>query len=199
VQKASAQEPAALLASRAARDTSLNDPEGLLSLLDALRETGADREGDFLLHRAIENFPNQPAIVPWLVSWMLDKGIREQAVFLASRAATKGPLEDLMAVANMLRVLRRIDAASLTDTLLARSPASSVILDTDRPHHAEFLLREFHKAGASSEARLLVSRLPAGGMFDLFCAQNSQRALYRFGRDPDGNPTPSWGWDDLDQ
>ena len=45
----------------------------------------------------------------------------------------------------------------------------------------------------------MVSRLPAGGLFDLFCAQDNQGALYRFGREPDGNPTPRWDWDNLDQ
>jgi hypothetical protein len=39
--------------------------------------------------------------------------------------------------------------------------------------------------------------LPAEGLFDLFCEQANQQVPYRFGREPDGTPAPSWGWDDL--
>jgi hypothetical protein len=39
--------------------------------------------------------------------------------------------------------------------------------------------------------------LPAEGLFHLFREQANHQVLYRFGREPDGTPAPSWGWEDL--
>lgn len=59
------------------------------------------------------------------------------------------------------------------------------------------LLDALRKAGAHEQVALLADRLPGEGLFDLFRAQGNNQALYRFGRDPDGSPARSWGWDDL--
>ena len=85
--------------------------------------------------------------------------------------------------------------------------------------------RELCETGADQQAKLLVDRLPAEGLFDLFQQQaghegryrfgreavripaegrfelfrrqTDHEGRYRFGREADGSPAPSWGWDDL--
>jgi hypothetical protein len=84
----------------------------------------------------------------------------EQAAALAARAAAQAPLDDPVAVAELLGTMRSVDAAE-------------------------------------GQVSILIDRLPAEGLFDLFCKQASHQVLYRFGREPDGTPAPSWGWDDL--
>ena len=96
---------------------------------------------------------------------------------LASTGAVNVPLEDLLTVANTLAVLRRIGAHEQVATLLARDLASFVVLNADRQADAAFLLSELHTADADDRARLLISRLPAGGLFDLFCAQAEHESV----------------------
>jgi hypothetical protein len=45
------------------------------------------------------------------------------------------------------------------------------------------------------QAGTLADRLPAEGKFALFREQADHPMRYRFGREPDGSPAPSWGWD----
>jgi hypothetical protein len=45
---------------------------------------------------------------------------------------------------------------------------------------------------------MLVSRLPAAGLFHLFLEQKGNPMVYRFGREPGGIPAKPWGWEDLD-
>ena len=80
--------------------------------------------------------------------------------------------------------------------LLARDPAAHVSLDD--PSGVGELLGALREAGAKQQAETLTDRLPAEGLFDLFCKQSGHTGLYRFGREPDGSPALSWGWDDLD-
>ena len=59
-------------------------------------------------------------------------------------------------------------------------------------------LRCVGQRGAGEQARVLVDRLPAAGHFDVFQQVAGHEVRYRFGREADGSPAPSWGWDDLD-
>jgi hypothetical protein len=60
------------------------------------------------------------------------------------------------------------------------------------------LLEVLREAGADRQVTILIERLPTEGLFGLFLEQGNQRALYRFGREPDGRQAPSWSWEDLD-
>jgi hypothetical protein len=60
------------------------------------------------------------------------------------------------------------------------------------------VLDVLRETGAEDQARTLIDRLPVEGNFDLFRKQAGYRMAYRFGREPDGSPAPSWSWDDLD-
>lgn len=81
--------------------------------------------------------------------------------------------------------------------MIARDPAAHANL-REGPTAAAHLLHALQNAGADEQASVLIGRLSAEGMFNVFCGLNDHRARYRFGREPDGSPAPSWTWDDLD-
>jgi hypothetical protein len=58
-------------------------------------------------------------------------------------------------------------------------------------------MRALRRTGAETQAGKLVERLPAGGLFHLFCQEGDNRIRYRFGREPGGKPEPPWDWDDV--
>jgi hypothetical protein len=197
--RAGAREHASAVAGRASREASLSEPQGIIALLDAVREAGASDDGTLLLRRAVENCPRLPSSVPWLVNWLWDNGSPEKALRLASSGSADIPAEDLLTVLSMLAVLRRIQAREQAAALLARDPASHVVLDTAHQADANYLLSELRKAGAAEQASILTGRLPTGGLIDLFLSQDQNRGQYPFGREQDGSPASPWGWDSLCQ
>jgi hypothetical protein len=120
-------------------------------------------------------------------------GAGEQAAALAARAAAGAALDNPAAVAALLRALREVGAQEQAAALAAR--AADVSLDD--PYGVVPLLRALRKEGANHQHETLVNRLPAEGLFDLFCREPRHENLYRFGREPDGNPAPAWSWTDL--
>ncbi len=69
----------------------------------------------------------------------------------------------------------------------------------ERPVPVAFLLDRLRKVGADQQAAALTGRLPAVGMFYLFLVEQKGLAdQFRFGREADGAPAASWGWEDLD-
>lgn len=43
----------------------------------------------------------------------------------------------------------------------------------------------------------LVERLPAAGLFGMYRYRRDDPEAFRYGREPDGRPSPPWGWGDL--
>jgi hypothetical protein len=199
LRKVGALDDASVVAGRASREASLTEPQGIVALLSAVREAGTSEDGTLLLRRAIENCPRMPSSIPWLVDWLWDNGSPEQALHLATRGSAVCPAEDLITVRNMLVVLRRIKAREQAADLLARDPASRVVLDTVHQADANYLLSELRKAGAAEQASVLAGRLPTGGLIDLYLSQDQNRGQYPFGREQDGSPAPPWDWDSLCQ
>jgi len=79
--------------------------------------------------------------------------------------------------------------------LLARNPAAHA--DLTDPDAVARLLGALREAGAGEQVETLVNRLPAEGLFDLFRKQPWNERRYKFGRELDGAPAPSWDWYDL--
>jgi hypothetical protein len=89
-----------------------------------------------------------------------------------------------------------VGAIGQVTTLLDRDPAAHASLDD--PGGVGMLLGALRKAGAQAQAAQLIKRMPAAGMFDLFCKQEEGRAeQFRFGREADGRPAKPWAWTDL--
>jgi hypothetical protein len=53
------------------------------------------------------------------------------------------------------------------------------------------------RSGGRAQAAELIERLPAAGMFQLFCEQEGHAEKFRFGREADGRPAKRWAWTDL--
>jgi hypothetical protein len=66
----------------------------------------------------------------------------------------------------------------------------------DRQWAVARLLEALREAGAVEAAvRTLARRAADAGMFGLFLeARPDDAAAYRFGREPDGTPSPAWTW-----
>jgi hypothetical protein len=112
------------------------------------------------------------------------------------------PLDDPGAVAALLKIFLEAAAHDQIATLLRRDPAACVSLDDPPfrtlPPPLKSLLEGLQEAGAREQATALAERLPAAGLFDLFCQQQDRRDRFRFGRETDGRPAEPWDWDDLD-
>jgi hypothetical protein len=95
----------------------------------------------------------------------------------------------------LLDALRNAGAVDQAAVLLARDPPAHAPLDD--PTAVAHLLSALREAGAEQQASALIDRLPTGGRFDLFREQPGYETRYKFGRELDGSPAASWGWDDL--
>ena len=187
----------ALLARDPAGHAPLDDPYGVAILLDGLRAAGAQDQVTALLardpagHAALDD----PYGVAILLSMLREAGAQDQVTALAARAAAHAPLDDPYRVNYLLGGLREAGAQDQVTALAARAAGHAPLDDPDRV--AE-LLDGLREAGAQDQVTaLLADRLPGEGLFGLFCGQGNNQVLYRFGRDPDGSPARSWGWDDL--
>ena len=177
---ASAQRQIAVLAERAAAGVPLDHPGAVADLLYQLRKAGAD----------------------------------QQVEVLADRAAAGCPLHDPRGVMDLLSRLRQVDAERQISVLVERDPAASVSLDRRLDvegmpfvltgpsdgvlRYWPDLLDALLEVGAERQYAILVSRLPAEGMFRFFLRKTGDEQRYRFGREPDGSEAPEWGWMDLD-
>jgi hypothetical protein len=190
------QQAAALLARDPAGHAALDNPAGIANLLSRLSDLGADEQAAALARRAAAHSPleNPSAVADLLLALRLLR-MDEHAVTLARRAAAGAALDDPAAVADLLDAFRVADMDEHATGLLARDPAAHVVLD--KGYTVTALLNVLRDMGAEGQVSGLIGRLPAAGLFGLFLHQANHQVLYRFGREPDGTPTPSWGWSDL--
>ena len=196
LREAGADDQATALAARAAAHAALDNPYDVAELLRVLRGAGADGQAATLLARdpAAHAALDDPYAVARLLDALREAGADDQAAALAARAAAHTALDNPYDVARLLDALREAGADGQAAALLARDPAAHAALDN--PAAVARLLDALRNADAEEQVSTLVDRLPAGGLFDLFCEQANHQVVYRFGREPDGTPAPSWGWDD---
>jgi hypothetical protein len=187
---------ASLVARDPAGHTALDDPSAVAGLLDALRRAGADDQVAALVARdpAGHTALDDPAGVADLLRELREAGAHEQAAVLAARAAGHAVLDDPSDVADLLGALREADAHDQVAALAARAAGHAAL---DSPLAALDLLDGLRSGDAEGQVSILIDRLPAEGLFDLFCELAGHQVIYRFGREPGGTPAPSWGWDDL--
>jgi hypothetical protein len=155
------------LAARAAGQASLDDAQAVARLLAVLRRVGAD----------------------------------DAVGTLASRAAHGASLRAPQGVAQLLEELRRTGAGDAVQALLARDPSGQVSFDASQPFRpgdqlaVARLLAALREAGATEAVQVLAARAADAGMFGLFLEACPHEAPgYRFGREPDGTPSPPWSW-----
>ena len=159
---------------------------------------------------------DDPMDVARLLEVLRWAGASDAACALADRAAAQASLGDPDAVARLLEALRWAGASDAICTLLARDPAAQVSLDKSR-HDAQQLktlrrggqvgfdndnsrdiirlLEALREAGASAAVTALTTRAANVGMFDIFLGAHRDKASnYLLGREPDGDPSQSWRW-----
>ena len=192
------QQVAALIARDPAAHVDLDNPGSVARLLHALREAGAGQQVAALIARdpAAQAALCNPRGVEWLLFSLLGAGAKQQAVTLADRIAAHAALDNPGDVAWLLDSLRKAGAERQAAALIARDPAAHVALHD--MGGVSGLLDSLREAGAEHQVATLVDRLPAEGQFEIFRAQPGHKKRYRFGREPNGSPAPSWDWDDLD-
>jgi hypothetical protein len=175
----------------------LGDPGGVASLLRALREAGAGEQATALADRDPAAYAplSNPHSVASLLKALREAGAGEQATALIGRdPAAHAPLSDPHGVAFLLEVLLAAGADRQV-TALADRAVSCVVID---PLDGAMLLSALLAAGAIQQAGMLEDQFPAQGLFIVHRRQPGRWERYRFGQEPDGTPTPSWGWEDLD-
>jgi uncharacterized protein YidB (DUF937 family) len=167
-----------------------------------LRAARADDAVRALASRAVQGVGlDHPATVARLLETLRAGGLQDAVQALASRAAHEASLHDPQEVARLLDELHRTGAADAVQALLARDPSRQLAIDAsqpfrpDRPWGVGRLLIALREAGAQEAVRTLALRAADAGMFGLFLrARPDEAASYRFGREPDGTPSPAWTW-----
>jgi len=184
-----------LLARDPAGRARLDDPGNVAWLLEELGAAGAGDAVRTLVDRdpAGQARLDHASDVARLLRALRAAGAGDAVTSLATRAAEGASLEAPQDIAQLLEELRAAGAGEAARTLLARDPAGRVSLGPDQQPGVARLLKALRAAGAGEAARALASRAADAGMFDLA----EDRASYRFGREPDGAPSPPWRWAEL--
>ena len=190
---------ATLLARDPAAHASLDYPGVVAGLLDALRTVGATSQVATLGGRAAAHARlDDPGGVAGLLRALRVAGAAGQVATLLGRdPAAHSRLDHPGGVATLLDALREAEAAGQVATLLARDPAAHVSLNYRYGRAVPALLKALHAAGAQTQTAELIERLPAAGLFHLFCEQEGRGDQFRFGRRADGRPAGPWAWTDL--
>jgi hypothetical protein len=196
----------ALLDRDPAGQANVDDPWQVARLLAELRAAGADDAVRALASRAVQGVGlDHPATVARLLEALRAAGLQDAVQALASRAAHGASLHDPQEVARLLDELRRTGARDAVQTLLARDPSRQMALDASQPFRPDRqwavgrLLVALREAGAAEAVRTLALRAADAGMFGLFLEARPDVAVaYRYGREPDGTPSPSWAWSEPD-
>ena len=133
----------------AAAHASLDQAEGLGSLLIALQETGADQQAGLLAARAAAN---APLIYPYVIAILLIvlRELRADgpiAVLIARDPAAHASLDDLRVTADLLCALRDTGAQDQVAALVARAIAHASF---DDPYHTAYLLQVLHDSGVGT-------------------------------------------------
>jgi hypothetical protein len=175
----------------------LTDPSVVVELLSALQEAGAEEEVVALLKcdPAMSVACDDPEGVANLLYALMEHGEEQQVAVLRDRDPGMLVALDLPAsVASLLRAMWKAGWAEQVKVLAQRAAKESVNL-TKGPGS---LLNALRYVGAEAEVSTLVNRLPSEECFDHFLVEGDNKVVYRFGREPDGNPANRWSWEDLD-
>lgn len=113
---------------------------------------------------------------------------------LARDPAAAAELDRPAAVIQLLYAFRKAGADAQIKVLAVRAASRT---DFSHPGSVDVLLDALENVGAQEQASDLLDKLPGEGLFPSFRAYANHRTVFRFGREADGSPSPTWGWDDL--
>ena len=192
-----------LLAREPAQYVALSVPYGVAELMQVLREVGAAEESAKLLARHPARYVDLDDThgVTKLLQALRTAGAYPQIRTLLARDPAKHiPLDNPAAVADFLNALPEEESRTAAAVLLERDlvPKVKLAFNSHNEASVKALLRALGRAEAATAANDLAECAANAGLFQTFIGVtpvNDQ--LYRFGREPDGTPSPRWGWDDL--
>jgi hypothetical protein len=186
---------ASMLATRAAEHAYLNDSRSAASLLEVLNDMGADGLTAAVAARAVgQTVLDDARGVAWLLDELHGMKADETVATLAARAVDECALDDSDALAYLLEVLNKIGADGPAAALAARA-AGQITLDD--PSACRRLLEVLSAIRADRSLALLLDRLPAAGLFDLFIGAGDEQGQFPYGRQPDTTRAEPWTWSDL--
>jgi hypothetical protein len=144
-----------------ARLDDIDDAYAVATLLDSLREAGAQEQIPELADRAAAQLRlDDPDAVATLLDSLRETGAKRQAAVLLRRnPAARVRLDDPFAVARLLDSLRKRTAKRQVAVLLRRDPAAHVRLDD--PRNVAWLLLSLWQAGGNEQVAVLLRRDPA--------------------------------------
>ena len=139
---------------------SLDDPDGVVGLLERLQAVGASGQVAELAARAAAGVAlDNPAGVAILLGTLQEAGAAGRVAELAARAAAGAALDDPFGVGMLLDSLQALGAAEQVTELLARNPAAAAVLDN--PNSVVNLLDRLRAVGAAGQVAELAARAAA--------------------------------------
>ena len=182
----------------AAANVLLNKPGAVTTLLNCLREAGAERQFTVLADRAAAHVPlDDPDAVTKLLNSLREAGAERQFTVLADRAAAHVPLDDPDAVTTLLNSMRQAGMQDQVAALLRRDPGGHASLDD--PNAVAWLLVGLGREDAQNQVTVLADRAAAHFPLDnpgavgalLNCLRNAgaeeQQVAALLRRDPAGH------------
>jgi uncharacterized protein YidB (DUF937 family) len=152
-------------ASWAVVHVSLDDPNGVVGLLERLRAVGASEQIAELAERAAAGVAlDSPDGVAILLGTLQEVGTADQFTQLAERAAAGAALDNPFNVGILLDGLQSLGAGEQVAELVARSPAAAAVLDN--PNGVVYLLECLRAVGASGQVAELAARAAANAALD---------------------------------
>jgi hypothetical protein len=152
-------------ASWAVVHVSLDDPNGVVGLLDHLQAIGASRQVTELAVRAAAGVAlDSPDGVAILLGSLQAVDAADQFTELAARAAAGAALDEPFGVGILLDGLWALGAVEQVAELVARNPAAAAILDN--PNSVVHLLNRLRAVGATGQVAVLAARAVASAALD---------------------------------
>ncbi|WP_346139512.1 hypothetical protein [Streptomyces coeruleofuscus] len=196
LQEMGAHEQAATLSQRAASCSPLTAPHAVAQLLGSLRKIDARDQIDVLLKRNPAGLVGLGDVyqLPGLLQELNEVGACEQSAALAQRIAAYAAFDIPGDVVWLLDELPLAGAHEQATALAQKVPE---YVDFGDSTQIPEVLARLRGLGALEQAVALANQLPPAGRFDDFLQISDHRRRFRFGREPDGNATAPWTWDDL--
>ena len=185
--------------------SSVNNPRTVAQMIEVLVQAAAHDAVSVLAFRAAEYvLLDDGCDVCHLIYKIKAANQDAAATVLAARAAEHVNLNNPGGVAELLEFLDSAQLDQHVATLISRNPAKAASIDGKGLARLSRALRSVgDRTGA---ANLLLRIVDSGGRDGDFLFRNFVKATLRsaeasrmaqYGREPDGNPSPQWGWRDL--
>jgi len=152
-------------ASWAVAHVSLDDPHGVVGLLERLQAVGASRQVAELAARAAAGVAlDSPDGVAILLGTLRAVDAADQVTELAARAAVGAALDNPFGVGILLDSLQALGADEQVAELVARNPAAAAVLDN--PNGVVNLLGRLRAVDAAAQVTVLAARAAAAAALD---------------------------------